>query len=294
MVIDANPSGHVCLTFDFDGPSLWLQRRQTTPTPISRGEFGAVAVPRLLRLLAARSIAATFFVPGHTIDTYPELCRQIADAGCELALHGYAHELNVGLEREEEVRILSRSIEAIERTSGTRPVGYRAPSGDVTEQTLELLIEEGMTYDSSLMGNDYRPYRVRLGTTFPPDGPPRWGDETDLIELPWSWTLDDYVYLEFVTFRRMLMPGLRSPVEMFENFAGDVEWMARDVEHGVCTVVFHPQVIGRGHRLLAMEDWLDRIADLGVSFNRMDEIAATVATGFEFGIEDSADTSTVS
>ena len=83
------------------------------------------------------------------------------------------------------------------------------------------------------------------------------------IELPFSWTLDDYVYLEFVTFRRMLMPGLRRPEDMFANFTGDVAWMVREVRHGVCTVVFHPQVIGRGHRLLALEHWLDEISRAG-------------------------------
>jgi peptidoglycan/xylan/chitin deacetylase (PgdA/CDA1 family) len=285
MAFAANPSGHVCCTFDFDGPSLWLQRRQTTPTPISRGEFGAVAVPRILRLLAKRSIPATFFVPGHTLETYPDLCRLVADSGCEIALHGYAHELNATLDRPREEAVLTRSMELIQQLTGTAPTGYRAPSGEVTEQTLRLLIDHGISYDSSLMGHDYRPYQVRLGSTFPLDQPVQWGEETALIELPWSWTLDDYVYLEFVTFRRMLLPGLRSPAEMFDNFAGDVAWMVREVHRGVCTVVFHPQVIGRGHRLLALEAWLDEISELGVSFNRLDEIAGAVAAGVELGIE---------
>ena len=280
-----NPTGHLCLTFDFDGPSLWMQRRQTTPAPISRGEFGAVAVPRILRLLAARNLSATFFVPGHTLETYPDECRAIAEGGHEIALHGYAHELNATLDRDQEAWTLTRSMELIEELTGAPPQGYRAPSGDVTDQTLGLLMEHGMTYDSSLMGHDYRPYQVRENSTFPPDGPPRWGAETDLIELPWSWTLDDYVYLEFVTFRRMLMPGLRSPTEMFENFAGDVAWMVREVTAGVCTPVFHPQVIGRGHRLLALESWVDAMIDLGVSFNRLDEIAGAIAGGAQFGIE---------
>jgi peptidoglycan/xylan/chitin deacetylase (PgdA/CDA1 family) len=285
MAFGPNHSGHVCLSFDFDGPSLWMQRRQTTPAPISRGEFGAVAVPRILRLLEARNIAATFFIPGHTLETYPEQCRAIADGGHEIALHGYAHELAATLSRGEEEKTLTRSMTLIERITGAGPNGYRAPSGDVTNQTLELLIEHGIGYDSSLMGHDYRPYRVRRAGFFPQDGPAQWGAETELIELPWSWTLDDYVYLEFVTFRRMLMPGLRSPTEMFENFSGDVIWMTREVTAGVCTVVFHPQVIGRGHRLLALEAWLDAIAELGVSFNRLDEIAGAVAAGVEFGLE---------
>jgi peptidoglycan/xylan/chitin deacetylase (PgdA/CDA1 family) len=280
-----NPNGYVCLSFDFDGPSLWMQRRQTSPTPVSRGEFGAVAVPRILRLLERRGIPATFFIPGHTIETYPEECRMVADAGCEIGLHGYAHEHNPTMSPEKERWVMVRSLELVEGLSGRRPAGYRAPSGDLTTQTVDLLVANGVVYDSSLMGHDYRPYRVRRGDELPDDGPARWGEETDIIELPMSWTLDDYVYLEFVTFRRMLMPGLRRPEDMFANFTGDVAWMVREVECGVCNVVFHPQVIGRGHRLLALESWLDEIAGLGVTFARMDQVAEAVAAGRELGVE---------
>ena len=103
--------------------------------------------------------------------------------------------------------------------------------------------------------------------------------------MPFSWSLDDYVYLEFVTFRRMLMPGLRRPQEMFDNFTGDLVWMTRNVVAGVCTVVFHPQAIGRGHRLLAFEQWLDGIADLNLTYARLGDVAAAYAAGRTFGVE---------
>lgn len=285
MPLEPNDAGHVCLTFDFDGPSLWMSRRMTTPSPISRGEFGAVAVPRILKLLAKRGIRSTFFIPGHTIDAYPDICKMVVDAGCEVGLHGYAHEFNPALDEERERWVMAESIDRVQRLTGRTPLGYRAPSGDPTDQTLRLLVEHGVLYDSSLMAHDYRPYRVRVGDRFPDDGPPEWGEETPLIELPFSWTLDDYVYLEFVTFRKMLMPGLRRPEEMFANFTGDVAWMVREVRHGVCTVVFHPQVIGRGHRLLALEAWLDEISELGVGFAQLGDIAQAVAAGVEFGTE---------
>ena len=281
-----NEAGYVCLSFDFDGPSLWMQRRMTTPTPVSRGEFGAVAVPRILKILARRAIPATFFIPGHTIETHPEICRRIVDAGHEIGLHGYAHELNATLSPEKERWAFGRSMELVERLTGTAPAGYRAPSGDLTEQTIENLVSLGIRYDSSLMGHDHRPYRLRMGDALPDDGPARWGQETPVIELPFSWTLDDYVYLEFVTFRRMMMPGLRRPEDMFANFTGDVRWMVREVRRGVCTVVFHPQVIGRGHRLLALETWLDEIAGFGITFAPMDQVARAVSGGRALGIED--------
>jgi hypothetical protein len=184
---------------------------------------------------------------------------------------------------------MSRSFELADRLCGAPPAGYRAPSGELTVQTIDLLIEHGLTYDSSLMGHDYQPYPLRRGDQFPDDGPAEWGDPTSVVELPWSWTLDDYVYLEFVTFRRMLMPGLRRPAEMFDNFTGDLEWMTRNVAHGVCTVVFHPQVIGRGHRLLALERWLDEITELNLTFARLHQVAEAVAMGRPFGIEPRTD-----
>ena len=280
-----NPNGYICLSFDFDGPSLWIQRGMTTPTSVSRGEFGAVAMPRILRLLAARGLPATFFVPGHTIETYPQECAAIVDAGHEVGLHGYAHEYNPTVAADTERWAMDRSVALVERLTGGPPVGYRAPSGELTMATIDLLLDHGLAYDSSLMGHDYRPYPVRRGDRLPADGPAQWGEPTALLELPWSWSSDDYVYLEFVAFRRSIMPGLRRPAEMFDNFAGDVRWMVANVAHGLYTVVFHPQVIGRGHRLLAFEAWLDGIAEAGLTFVRLADVAAAHAAGRPFGIE---------
>src|SRR5690606_34112310 len=76
------PRATVCLTFDFDAISLWVgPMGATSPSAISRGEFGVVGVERILRLLDRTGIPATFFVPGHTADTYPEVVRSIARAG---------------------------------------------------------------------------------------------------------------------------------------------------------------------------------------------------------------------
>jgi len=280
-----NPKGYVSLSFDFDGPSLWIQRQMTTPAPISRGEFGAIAVPRILKLLAKYEIPSTFFIPGHTIETYPDISKMVADAGCEVGIHGYAHEYNPRLSREEESWALEKSIGLIDALTGTPPSGYRAPSGDVTAQTLELLIEYGVKYDSSLQGNDYSPYYARLGDEWPADKPGQFGPETELVELPFSWNLDDYVYLEFVTFKQMLMPGLRRPDDMFANFADEIIWMTQELERGESNIVFHPQVIGRGHRLLALERWLNTLIDLGITFSRLDTIAEAFAGGQAFGTE---------
>ena len=62
----------VCLSFDFDALSVWFSYPTTTPGMLARGEYGArVGVPRVLDLLAQYAIPATFFIPGHTIESFP-------------------------------------------------------------------------------------------------------------------------------------------------------------------------------------------------------------------------------
>src|SRR5947209_20198985 len=115
------PTGTVCVTFDFDAFSLWIARGMATPGPLSRGEFGSVAVPRLLRLLASRDILSTWFVPGHTAETYPDLCRSITAAGHELGTHGYAHEVVSTLTPDQERAVMSRSCEVLQKLTGQAP-----------------------------------------------------------------------------------------------------------------------------------------------------------------------------
>ncbi|MDE0810433.1 MAG: polysaccharide deacetylase family protein, partial [Alphaproteobacteria bacterium] len=80
-----------CLTYDFDALSLWIARGMTTPTPLSRGEFGIVGTQRILDLLARHGIKATFFIPGHTLESFPGICNQIHDEGHEIGHHGWTH-----------------------------------------------------------------------------------------------------------------------------------------------------------------------------------------------------------
>ena len=62
----------VCITFDFDAISGFVARGSPTPTPVSRGEFGPrVAAPRLLALIEEASHQSSWYVPGHTIETFP-------------------------------------------------------------------------------------------------------------------------------------------------------------------------------------------------------------------------------
>ena len=96
------PRHIVCLTFDHDHLSGFIARGLTSPTVISRGEYDVVVIPRLVALLARYDIKATFFTPGHTIDSTPAAVTPYVEAGHELAHHGWTHRLPVSLSREEE------------------------------------------------------------------------------------------------------------------------------------------------------------------------------------------------
>src|SRR3954462_6446929 len=137
----------VCLTFDFDAISGWIARGMTSPGPISRGEFGPkVGVPRLLELLNRHGIRSTWFIPGHTLETYPEQSRRIADAGHEIGHHGWTHRPPATLTREQEEAELVRANEAIRKLTGRTARGYRSPSWDLSPHSVELLLNHGFVY----------------------------------------------------------------------------------------------------------------------------------------------------
>ncbi len=258
MAATEQPRATVCLTFDFDAISLWIGPfGATSPSMISRGEFGVIGVERILKLLDQRQIPATFFITGHTADTYPDAVKAIVAAGHEVGHHGYLHENPVKLERAEEQRVLERGLEALENAGATRPIGYRSPAWDNSPNTIELLLEYGFRYESSLMGKDFETYWCRTGDVIRKDGPYEFGPEVDLVEIPVTWILDDFPHFEYLSVGGRVNPGLSAPSKVEEIWRGDFDYMYREIEGGVYTLTMHPQVIGRGHRMLMLERLID-------------------------------------
>src|SRR5262249_16685711 len=263
----------VCLTFDFDALSLWLARGLNSPTPVSQGEFGVVGAERILTLLGKHNIQATWFIPGHTIETYPELCARIHAAGHEIGHHGYAHEPPFRLTREQEEQVLLPANDAIRTLTGAPARGYRSPAGDPRPYSVEWLLQQGFISDSSMMGHDYQPYRARTGDRVPLDQPPQFGRQTSLIELPVSWSLDDFPHFEYLWTATHLQQGLMRTEDVLANWVDDYRYMVLTAEWGVLTYTFHPQVIGRGHRMLMLEKLIEALRDQGAEFTRMDAAA---------------------
>lgn len=260
----------VCLTFDFDAISLWIgPMGAKSPSMISRGEFGAVGVDRILRLLEREGIPATFFVTGHTAETYPDRTRAIVAAGHEIGHHGYLHENPIDLSAEAEERVMVRGLEALQSVAGVRPVGYRSPSWDNSPATIDLLLTYGFRYESSLMADDFTPYWARTGDVIDPDGPYRFGQAVDLVEMPVSWLLDDFPHFEYIRLPTRVSPGLSAASKVEEIWRDEFDFMVRDVPNGVFTLTMHPQVIGRGHRILMLERLIAHFRAAGARFTTL-------------------------
>ncbi|MFO1351390.1 MAG: polysaccharide deacetylase [Gammaproteobacteria bacterium] len=263
----------VCLSFDFDAMSGWIARGMTTPTPISRGEFGAIGAERVLGLLEKYRLPSTWFIPGVVIGTYPDICRRIAEHGHEIGHHGWTHVPPASLSREQEEQGLLRGNDAILRLCGKPARGYRSPAWDLSPYTVELLLKHGFVYDSSMMGHDYSPYRARSGDVIELDQPMRFGTETRLLEMPISWSLDDYPHFEFVRTPTAILPGLMNAQDVLQNWFDDFLYMTQIQEWGVMTYTCHPFVIGRGHRMLMLERLINQLGAHGAQFLTLEAAA---------------------
>ena len=268
--------------FDFDAMSGFISRGLTSPTPISRGEFGPVAVPRILDLLKKYHVRSSWFVPGHTLETYPEQCKRVFDAGHEIGHHGWTHMPPNDMTREQEDAGLARANEQIKKLTGQYARGYRSPSWDLSPHSVELFLKHGFLYDSSMMGNAPLPYRVRLGDVIELEKPAVFGRETRLIEMPVSWTLDDYPHFEFLRTKATILPGLMNANAVLENWINDFLYMKSIADWGILNYTFHPFVIGRGHRMMALEKLLRRLSDEGAQFMTMEDAVRLFDKKFPF------------
>ncbi len=267
------PKHIVCLTFDFDALSLWIARGMTTPMPISRGEFGVVGAERIRALLARFGIKCTWFVPGHTAETYPEAVHAVHDDGHELGNHGWTHISPLQMSREEEEAGLLRANETLRAITGRYPSGYRSPVWDMSAHTVELLLKHGFLYGSNGMAQDYTPYRTRTGDVITLEQPAVFGNPTALIDIPVSWSLDDAPHFELLRTPNWVQPGLMNAGAVLENWVNDYLYMTRTVEWGVITYTFHPYCMGRGHRMMVLERLIETLAAQGATFMTMNEVA---------------------
>ena len=272
---------------DLDAVAGWLGSYggMDSPDDISRGLFaGEVGTPRLLELFRRHDLRTTWFVPGHSIETFPEQIDAIVAAGHEVGVHGYSHENPIAMSREQETEVLDKCIALVEEVTGRRPTGYVAPWWEFSRVTNELLLERGIKYDHSLMHRDFEPYYVRVGDSwtsidYAAPSAHDWmkplvrGDETNLVEIPANWYLDDLPPMMFIK-ASPNSHGFVNPRHLEEMWRDQFDWVYREQDYGVVTFTVHPDVSGRPQVLLMLERLIAHInGHEGVRWATFDEIA---------------------
>lgn len=271
---------------DVDAVAGWLGSYggEDSPDDISRGMFaGEVGSPRLLKMFERWGIKTTWFIPGHSAETFWKEMKAVADAGHEIGIHGYSHENPIAMTPEQEEQVLDKCIELITKLSGQRPTGYVAPWWEFSNVTNELLLKKGIKYDHSLMHNDFTPYYVRVGDKWtkidysakPSDWmqPLTRGEETDLIEIPANWYLDDLPPMMFIK-KAPNSHGFVNPRHIEEMWRDQFDWVYREMDYAVFPITIHPDVSGRPQVLLMLERLYEYIkGHKGVRFVTMNEMA---------------------
>jgi peptidoglycan-N-acetylglucosamine deacetylase len=275
---------------DIDAVAGWLGSYggEDSPADISRGLFaGEVGTPRLLKMFDKYDLRTTWFIPGHSIETFPEQTKQVVDAGHEIGMHGYSHENPISMTPTQERTVMERCVELIEKLAGRRPTGYVAPWWEFSPVTNELLLELGIKYDHSLMHDDFHPYYVRVGDTWTKIDysinaedwmkPLERGEETDLIEIPASWYLDDLPPMMFMK-AAPNSHGFVNPRHLEEIWRDQFTYVHREYDYAVFTMTIHPDVSGKAQVLLMHEriiEWIN--GHDGVRWVTFDEIAEDFA-----------------
>ena len=238
----------VALSFDCDHETGELGGGGTATGRLAWGEFGRrVGVPRVLDVLRRQQVPASFFMPAVCALIDPSETRCIVDAGHEIGMHGWIHENNSLLDADTERDLMLRARDVLEKTAGSAPIGFRSANWDLSPQTIGLVAELGLEYDSSLMADEV-PYELEVD-----------GKATGVVEIPVEWLRDDAVYLMFNR-QPPTRPWL-SPAEVYEIFRLELEGAA--ATGGVFQLVMHPFVIGYHSRIWILERIIEHARTLG-------------------------------
>ena len=231
----------VLLSFDVDNETIALRFGEPTVGTLSQGEYGArVGLERVVNLLDRNQIPASFFIPAVSLQLNPGMADIIKRSGRhEFAVHGWIHELNSGLPADVERRLLVQAIDTLTKLTGTRPVGYRAPSWNFSPNTLSILRELGFMYESSLMADD-RPYELLAN-----------GQPTGIVELPVEWILDDAPLVNPQGDR------YSPPREVLQVYVDEFD---KAYEEGTMFLLtMHPHYVGHRSRIVLLEGLINHI-----------------------------------
>ncbi|KAI1451751.1 family 4 carbohydrate esterase [Annulohypoxylon moriforme] len=267
---------------DIDAVAGWLGSYggEDSTSDISRGIWaGTIGTRRLLKLFEKYSIKASWFIPGHSLETFPEECAMVRDAGHEIGLHGYSHENPVDMTLEQQRDVLDKTYRLLTEFCGKPPKGSVAPWWETSKEGTELMLSYGIEYDHSMSHEDCQMYWLRTGDTWtkyatlslPPPRPPNtvnkaeeWmkplvkGQPTGMVEIPGSWYIDDLPPMMFMK-NSANSHGWVNPRDVEDIWRDHFDYFYREYDEFIFPMTIHPDVSGRPHVLLMHERLIEHI-----------------------------------
>lgn len=217
---------------------------------------------RLLEIFAEHGLRSSWCVPGIVAEQNPDVIQAVHAGGHELACSGYRHEDFSGLTRAQQQASIVRGCDALERLTGQRPRGFRAPAGSYAPGLADDLRRAGLRWSSSWAGDDL-PYVHPAGEVAAP-----------LVELPLHVELEDEPYFAF-----NLAPAVPASQARIASYAEVLLNWQRDFagfqRFGLCYVMrLHPEILGTVGRSGLLDEWLGWLkAQPGVWFATAEEVA---------------------
>jgi peptidoglycan/xylan/chitin deacetylase (PgdA/CDA1 family) len=260
----ADAAASVVLGFDLDAEETILalgERYASDLSTMSHQAYGPlVGVPRILDLLDRHGVPGTFFIPGMAAENWPDVVRSISAAGHEVALHGHTHESLTNLDGEAQASDFNRCVAALSELD-VEPRGYRAPYWQLTAETLALIADAGLLYDSSMMDDD-RPYLLQV-------------DGHAVVELPVHWSLDDWEQYAFLP-EPDIGQRIVAPSRVAELWLEELDAMR--ATRSLCALTCHPFLSGRPSRIQALEHFIKTAIEFGdVEFASAADLAERVS-----------------
>lgn len=253
----------VMVTFDFDAELLRksvIGKRTIGFSDTSRGQYGPdEGLKRCLDMLERQQLKTTFFVPGRIAELYADKVQQIADAGHELAYHGYLHEASVDMPAAEERENMAKSEALLEKISGRKVVGYRGPLDLLPNCAMQLMVERGYLYGSTLKDCDW----AYVHEDYP------------LVELPTEPTLDDFSWFYF-SYADEATITCSYPVDyVYDIWKDNFDELANEGDK-IFVLKLHPQLIGRSSRVRMLERFIAYMKANGAWLASCEEVARYV------------------
>jgi peptidoglycan-N-acetylglucosamine deacetylase len=280
---------------DIDSVAGWIGSYGggDSPSDIQRGVFASeVGNIRLLNLFKKYKLKTTFFIPGHSIESFPDQVKRIADEGHEIGAHGYLHENPIAMTPTQEEDVLAHCVDLIERVSGQKPRGYVAPWWEMSNSTAALLLKYGFKYDHSQGYRDFQPFYAKVGDSWNlidySKTAKEWmkpmihGKEIDLVEVGANWYVDDLPPMMFMK-KAPNSHGFVNPRDIEEMWRDQFDWVYDNINYAVFAFTIHPDVSGRPQVLLMLERLIKYINKKeGTEWMTFEEIAVDFRKRYPF------------